>query len=185
MIHEPHGTRRCMTPLLLHGMGLKEITHLLHGIIRRATIGPEDFLNMTVIIGKNMNKETQDLAWACLPSAVREKFRKDYRVNDEVRDCDENCEARCHIYEDIFGRHNLTSYKEPSEFICVERVKVEALQSEILKEIMDAHDIDDWQGVAHYVLDVMPRSFCVILGENCLHDTLNTPNSGELKSLKS
>ena len=41
----------------------------------------------------------------------------------------------------------------------VEKEKVNSLQYEIFKEVMDAHDADDWQGVAHYILDVMPRSF--------------------------
>ena len=45
------------------------------------------------------------------------------------------------------------------DYCIVEKEKVDALQSEIFKEIMDSHDADDWQGVAHYILDVMPRSF--------------------------
>ena len=45
------------------------------------------------------------------------------------------------------------------KFCIVEKEKVNALQSEIFKEIMDSHDTDDWQGIAHYILDVMPRSF--------------------------
>lgn len=41
----------------------------------------------------------------------------------------------------------------------VEKSKINALQSEIFKGIMDSHEAEDWQGVAHYVLDVMPRTF--------------------------
>ena len=53
-----------------------------------------------------------------------------------------------------------TAIKAILETHCiVEKEKVNSLQSEISKEIMDAHETDDWQGVAHYILDVMPRSF--------------------------
>lgn len=45
------------------------------------------------------------------------------------------------------------------KFCIVEKEKVEALQNEIYGEIMCAHDDDDWQSAAHYILDVMPRSF--------------------------
>lgn len=45
-----------------------------------------------------------------------------------------------------------------------EKEKIIKLQSEIFKEIMDAHDDDDWQSVAHYILDVMPRTFASIFG---------------------
>lgn len=45
------------------------------------------------------------------------------------------------------------------DYCIVPKSKIDALQAEIFKEVMDAHDADDWQGVAHYILDVMPRSF--------------------------
>lgn len=45
-----------------------------------------------------------------------------------------------------------------------EKEKINKLQGEIFKEIMDAHDAEDWQSVAHYILDVMPRTFANIFG---------------------
>ena len=47
-----------------------------------------------------------------------------------------------------------------------EKAKINALYEEIYGEIMCAHDDDDWQGVAHYILDVMPRTFRDIFGSD-------------------
>lgn len=61
----------------------------------------------------------------------------------------------------------------------VEKDKVDALQSEIFKEVMDAHDNEDWQGVAHYILDVMPRSFYEIFGNlNVIEDSISQRKQG-------
>lgn len=71
----------------------------------------------------------------------------------------------------LFGRHNLTSDAEGEyEMLYVSRKQIDALQGEIFKAIMDAHDADDWQDVAHYILDVMPRSFAALFGSKCLSD---------------
>ena len=68
-------------------------------------------------------------------------------------------------------QHNLTSDgKEEDEMLYVSRKQIDALQGEIFKAIMDAHDADDWQDAAHYILDVMPRSFAALFGTNCLPD---------------
>lgn len=55
-------------------------------------------------------------------------------------------------------------------FCIVEKSKINALQGEIFKEIMDAHDADDWQSVAHYILDIMPRSFTFIFGTELFNE---------------
>lgn len=58
-----------------------------------------------------MNKEQQDLAWACLPKEVRDYIRKDY--NDFCRRYKENnsnlSRGAIDTLEDLFGKHNLTS----------------------------------------------------------------------------
>ena len=33
---------------------------------------------------------------------------------------------------------------------------------------MDAHDADDWQDAAHYIVDVMPRSYAAPFGSECI-----------------
>lgn len=53
---------------------------------------------------------------------------------------------------------------ESEEMLTVSRKQIDALQGEIFKAIMDAHDADDWQDAAHYILDVMPRSFAALSG---------------------
>lgn len=59
---------------------------------------------------------------------------------------------------------------EPEDMLTVSREQIDALQDEIFKAIMDAHDADDWQDAAHYILDVMPRSFAALFGAKCLPD---------------
>ena len=51
--------------------------------------------------------------------------------------------------------------------------QIDALQGEIFDAIMDAHDDDDWQAAAHYILDVMPRSFAALFGSKCLPDNVD------------
>lgn len=46
----------------------------------------------------------------------------------------------------------------------VSQEKVKALEANIHGNIMYAHDEDDWQEAAHYILDVMPRRFTAIFG---------------------
>lgn len=59
---------------------------------------------------------------------------------------------------------------EGEEMLTVSRTKIEALHSEIHKAIMDAHDANDWQDAAHYILDILPRSFNALFGSKCLPD---------------
>ena len=56
---------------------------------------------------------------------------------------------------------------------------MDALQGEIFKAIMDTHDTDDWQDAAHYILDVMPRSFAALFGSECILN--KDPKPVELK----
>ncbi|MCM1484066.1 MAG: SAM-dependent methyltransferase [Muribaculaceae bacterium] len=49
-------------------------------------------------------------------------------------------------------------------YYLIEKGKAKALQAEILCAIMNAHDDDDMQMVAHEVLDVMPRRFAAVFG---------------------
>lgn len=127
-----------------------------------------------------MNKELIDRAWACLPREFKEKVKKKYARCVKI-DADDNPNlpayavksaiSRKALLEKLFGEHNLTSDgKEEDEMLYVSRKQIDALQGEIFKAIMDAHDADDWQDAAHYILDVMPRSFAALFGTKCLPD---------------
>lgn len=48
--------------------------------------------------------------------------------------------------------------------------KVKALEANIHGNIMCAHDDDDWQEVAHYILDVMPRRFIAVFGADIFEE---------------
>lgn len=65
-------------------------------------------------------------------------------------------------------QHNLTSDADGEEMLYVSSKQIDALQGEIFKAIMDAHDADDWQDAAHYILDVMPRSFAALFSSECI-----------------
>ena len=68
-------------------------------------------------------------------------------------------------YHDVWEVCNSFGNFLLEKFCIVEKEKVNALQSEIFKEIMDSHDDDDWQSAAHYILDVMPRSFNELIND--------------------
>lgn len=51
-----------------------------------------------------------------------------------------------------------------TRYCIAERDKVIALYYEIFCAIMEAHEEDDMQMVAHEVLDVMPRRFAAVFG---------------------
>lgn len=138
-----------------------------------------------------MDKTTQDLAWSCLPKEFKKEVKahyaglnaayKAYLSKDSLSN--EECD-RCNVlrekmalYQMYFGIDNLTSDAEgDDEMLTVSRKQIDALQGEIFKAIMDAHDADDWQDAAHYILDVMPRSFAALFGSKCLPDELNEDN---------
>lgn len=120
-----------------------------------------------------MKKELQDYVWQkCgLPKEFKEEVKYEYnRVATKARK-DEYDLGFMHAHEGMFGIHNLTSNAEgDDEMLTVSRKQIDALQGEIFKAIMDAHDADDWQDAAHYILDVMTRSFAALFGSKCLPD---------------
>lgn len=117
-----------------------------------------------------MDRKTQDLAWSCLPREFREEVKKEYRKGYV-------CEILAMLIT-LFGHHNLTSDAEgEEEMLYVNRKQIDALQDEIFKAIMDAHDADDWQDAAHYILDVMPRSFAALFGSKCLSDEVGNEDN--------
>ncbi len=124
-----------------------------------------------------MDKELIDRVWKILPKEFKEEVKRMWSV--EV-DCATKYKSELHKYRtgllyELFGEHlywqnNLTSDAEGEEMLTVSRTKIEALHSEIHKAIMDAHDADDWQDAAHYILDILPRSFNALFGSKCLPD---------------
>lgn len=74
---------------------------------------------------------------------------------------------------------------EGEEMQTVSRTKIEALHSEIHKAIMDAHDADDWQDAAHYILDILPRSFNALFGSKYLPDEKEFAENANCLELKS
>lgn len=120
-----------------------------------------------------MDKTLQTTAWKCLPREFREEVKKMWQSADKKRQLphDAFLRGKYSILISLFGRHNLTSDAEgDDEMLTVSRKQIDALQGEIFKAIMDAHDADDWQDAAHYILDVMPRSFAALFGSKCLPD---------------
>lgn len=116
-----------------------------------------------------MDKTTQDLAWRVLPKKFKEEVKEIYLNAVVHHPCGYN--HKTDLLKYLFGHHNLTSDgKEEDEMLYVSRKQIDALQGEIFKAIMDAHDADDWQDAAHYILDVMPRSFAALFGTKCLPD---------------
>lgn len=125
-----------------------------------------------------MNKELIDRAWCCLPREFHEEVKKMFEEDKKHPEIHTTCGITTAYHNnmgqrliDLFGIHNLTSDAEgEEEMLYVSRKQIDALQGEIFKAIMDAHDADDWQDAAHYILDVMPRSFAAIFGSKCLPD---------------
>ena len=116
-----------------------------------------------------MTKELQDHVWSILPKEFKEEVKEVYLNAVEHHPCGYN--HKTDLLKYLFGHHNLTSDAEgEDEMLCVSRKQIDALQGEIFKAIMDAHDADDWQDAAHYILDVMPRSFVALFGSKCLSD---------------
>ena len=65
-----------------------------------------------------MNKEQQDLAWACLSKEAREYISYSYQ-NSLCDSWSEN------LLEEIYGEHNLISDTEPEEMLMVSRIEVQ------------------------------------------------------------
>lgn len=123
-----------------------------------------------------MDKKLQNKVWSLLPKEFKEEVKDCYKTAKAQHKENFHLEVeaalireRIIMLEYFFGFHNLTSDSEgEDEMLCVSRKQIDALQSEIFKAIMDAHDADDWQDAAHYILDVMPRSFTALFGRHNL-----------------
>lgn len=113
-----------------------------------------------------MTKELQDHVWSILPKEFKEEVNEIYLNAVEHHPCGYNHKTDLMKY--LFGRHNLTSDADREEMLYVSSKQIDLLQGEIFKAIMDAHDADDWQDAAHYILDVMPRSFAALFGSECI-----------------
>lgn len=187
MILAPHGTHRRMTLHLLHGMDLRETIRLPLGIIRQDMTDQVDFLNMTEITGKVMDKQIQDLAWACLPKDARKEVRMLWELDTlpvhPDYDPDSVAEGAAYILTELFGRHNLISNTEPEEMLMVER--------EFIIDLYEDTKKARWRYEDARLIRPMERREGMLLamknifGDKCQPDTPNTPNSGELKSQKS
>ena len=130
-----------------------------------------------------MDKTLQTTAWNCLPREFKEEVKKEWELTDNAERLphDAFLRGKYQMMRDLFGLHNLTSdAEEEDEMLYVSRKQIDALQGEIFKAIMDAHDADDWQDAAHYILDVMPRLFAALFGSKCLPEVKPT-ESGRVK----
>ena len=111
-----------------------------------------------------MNKKLQDYVWSILPKEFKEEVNEIYLNAVEHHPCGYN--HKTDLLKYLFGIHNLTSDAEgEDEMLYVSCKQIDALQGEIFKAIMDAHDADDWQDAAHYILDVRPRSSAALFGD--------------------
>lgn len=80
-----------------------------------------------------MKKEQQDLAWASLSKEMRA------RLKERHKSIPFNTPAR-NILNEVFGHHNLTSNKEPSELLFVEKKKVQEIyQENLIEQHSDSH----------------------------------------------
>ena len=61
-----------------------------------------------------MNKEQQNLLWACLPKKTRAKLKRAYKYQCPNRDYNRGFNE---ALEDVFSSHNLTSDTEPEEIL--------------------------------------------------------------------
>ena len=167
MTHAHHGTHRCMTPRLLLGTALRETIRLLLGIIRQGMTDQEDFLNMTETTGKDMEKETQDLLWACMPNEARDEIRKEYRIVSKNPRLDKYDSVYLTALEGIFG-NNLTSDTEPEEMLMISKSKV-------LGRIKYLYSNPAY--IAAHVANAMADELRSIFGDKCLPDK---PSNGAI-----
>lgn len=116
-----------------------------------------------------MDRELIDRVWKyCLPKEFKEEVKEIYSNAITYHPCGYN--HKTDLLKYLFGYHNLTSDVDGKEMLYVSSKQIDLLQGEIFKAIMDAHDADDWQDAAHYILDVMPRSFAALFSSKCLFD---------------
>lgn len=124
-----------------------------------------------------MNKELIDRAWACLPREFKEKVKKKYARCVEIDEDDnpnlpayavKSAISRRGLLEKLFGIHNLTSYAEGEEMLCVKASKVRemyALNEKIL--YLDS---------THKGAILLKKKLTELFGSKCLTDELNEDN---------
>lgn len=116
-----------------------------------------------------MNKELQDLAWACVPKAFRDAVRQkvEYYNNPARRN---RGYYRCLV--DFFGLHNLTSDAEGEEMLMVPRkdiVKIFAGQTEVQKNL-------SVESIGHHVAAAQTEVLYNLFGSKCLPDSTSSKN---------
>ncbi len=88
-----------------------------------------------------MNKEQQDIAWACLPKEMRERIKEVrfyfYHPKDHP---DPKDQTTYDFFGEIFGTHNLESAAEPEEMLCISRKSVQELYVQNEKDFNDTND---------------------------------------------
>lgn len=112
-----------------------------------------------------MNKELQDLAFACLPKEVRKEIRLLWELDTMPvhpdYDPDSVAGGAAYVLTEIFGYHNLASDTEPEEILMVERKRVQEAYKHHLKYAKD--DDGQWHGGIIFILGE-------IFGDKCLPD---------------
>ncbi|MBD5585901.1 MAG: hypothetical protein HDQ88_12535 [Clostridia bacterium] len=118
-----------------------------------------------------MDKETQDLLWACLSKEERDEIRKIYTENDHdyTEHSDYFYGGRADATEWLLGLHNLTSDTEPEEMLVVEREKVvERYRHFLIRETEEVGSNNLWQ--ARQVFSKCAAEFHSLFGDKCLPD---------------
>lgn len=110
-----------------------------------------------------MNKETQDLAWKCLPKEVRDEIKKRYKDLSSTIFTDRYRELR-----DTFGLHNLTSDTEPEEMLMVRKSEVTELYN-IGLELLES-DIEKPSDVILRLSRGIRFTLKKLFGDKCLPD---------------
>lgn len=130
-----------------------------------------------------MNKELQDLSWACLPKETRDKMAEYYRTLLSQKDeyislnfgnaC-AKVKERMAVLEHFFGPHNLTSDTDPEEMLMVERKKVQEIYHQVKLELGDG-GCSEYQDDINMERESLLKTF---FGDKCLPDKMNVPSSG-------
>ncbi|MDE5976278.1 MAG: hypothetical protein K2G69_07000, partial [Muribaculaceae bacterium] len=111
-----------------------------------------------------MNKETQDLAWVCLPKEVREEMKETLYDITVVDDFHKGYKQALY---DFFGHHNLTSDTEPEEMLMVERKKVISKYKSAERDYESAKDSSIKKVYSFGRKSLLKYLF----GDKCLSDT--------------
>ncbi len=87
-----------------------------------------------------MTTEQQNTNWACLPKETRTAIRLDYNNVLHNPRLDKFDSVYLAAFENIFGKHNLTSDTEPEEMLTIPRKDVQEFYAEICKTIDRSQD---------------------------------------------